>query len=206
MFDLPFPAGERDPRRVAMKRVAVAVAVLLIGIITSLAMADDMAGSPTHKNIGVGFHNVEAPLGIRWWMKSQKVAVDLGLGYSSTPAGSDPNESVTGFAFEVGVPFVIHSWDRVHVLLRPGLLYQSQEVGFGAGPTFDTRTPTSLAFTGELEAEVFLVDNVSISAANGIAFVSDDSDLPGEDSHTSFGTIGSNFTTLGFHVYFLGGP
>jgi len=185
-----------------MKRVAVAVAVLLIGV-TSLAFAQD--GAPSHRDIGVGFHNVEAPLGIRWWINQQKVGLDFGLGYSSTPAGSDPDESVTGFTFEFGVPFVIHSWERTHVLLRPGLLYDSQEVGIGAGPAFDTRTETTFAITGELEAEVFLVDNVSFSAATGIAYQSVDPDIPGVDSQSSFGTIGSNFTNIGFHVYFLGG-
>src|SRR5678815_3800908 len=53
--------GRARSKEEAMKRVAVAVAVLLIGV-TSLAFADDMAGSPSHKNIGVGFHNVEAPV------------------------------------------------------------------------------------------------------------------------------------------------
>jgi len=190
-----------------MKRVAVAVAVLLIGV-TSLAFADDMAGSPSHKNIGVGFHNVEAPLGLRWWFNGQKVGLDLGLGFSNTPSGIDPDEKVTGFAFDIGVPFVFHSWDRAHVLLRPGILYQSQEVGFlsGAPPTFDTRTETNLGITGEIEGEVFLVDNVSFSASTGIAFNTFDPDTPGSDSQSSFSTIGNNFTQIGFHLYFLGGP
>ena len=153
-----------------MKRVAVAVAVLLIGIITSLAMADDMAGSPTHKNIGVGFHNVEAPLGIRWWLKDQKIGIDLGLGYSSTPGDLDPDESVTGLAFEVGVPFVIHSWDRVHVLLRPGLLYQSQEEQIlPVRRRHDYAEPTRTY--GRLKWKRVPVDNAVSLAANGIAWV-----------------------------------
>jgi hypothetical protein len=187
-----------------MKRVTVLVAILL-STFTSLAFADDMPGSPTHKNIGLGFHNVTAPIGVRWWFSGQKIGVDLGLGYSSTPAGSDPDESVMGWAFDAGVPFVWHSWDRVHLMLRPGLLYESQEVGIGAGPTFDTRTETTLSVIGEIEAEVFLAGNVSFSASHGIAYSSFDSDVPGEDSETSFGTFGANFTNIGFHVYFLGG-
>jgi hypothetical protein len=187
-----------------MKSITMAVAVLLVGF-AQLASADDMPGSPTHHNIGVGFHNSVAPLGVRWWFSGQKVGLDLGLGYSHTPATSDPDESVSGFALDVGVPFVAHSWDRAHVIFRPGILYQSQEVGSGIGPTFDTRTPTTLAVEGEIEAEIFLVDNVSVSATTGIAFSSHDEDLPGTDSQTSFGTIGANFTEIGFHVYFLGG-
>ena len=185
-----------------MIRTSVAVAVLLITM-TSIAAAD-MPGSASHHSIGLGFHNVEAPVGIRWWLSGQKIGIDLGLGFSKTPAESDPDESVTGFGFDAGVPIVIHSWDRAHVLLRPGLLYTSQEVGTGAGPTFDTFTPTTMSVQLEVEGELFLVDNISVSAAHGIAFSSFDPDLPGTDSQTSFGTTGNNFTTIGFHMYFLG--
>ena len=51
--------------------------------------------------------------------------------------------------------------------------------------------------------EVFLVDNFSVSASHGIGFVS--FEPVGGDSETSFTTIGRNFTTVGFHMYFLGG-
>src|SRR5437867_1987916 len=143
-----------------MKRISVAVAILLMSL-TQLAFGD-MPGSAMHRSGGVGFHSVSAPLGLRWWFSGQKVGLDLGIGFSSTPAASDPNEKVTGWAFEAGVPFVCHSWDRVHFLIRPGILYESQEVGFGAGPTFDTRTETTFSGLLEGEAEVFLVDNVSV--------------------------------------------
>ena len=186
-----------------MKRLLAMTALLLT--IPLVAAADDMPGSARHHSGAVGFHNIEAPVGLRWWFASQKIGIDLGLGYSSTPAGSDPDESVTGWAADIGVPFVAHSWDRAHVLLRPGILYESQEVGSGTGPTFDTRTVTDFHIQGEIEAEVFLVDNFSVSASTGLEFLTHDDDLPGVDSQTSFGTLGRNFTNVGFHIYFLGG-
>ena len=185
-----------------MIRTSVAVAVLLISM-TGIAAAK-MPGSASHRSIGLGFHDVDAPVGIRWWLSGQKIGIDLGIGFNKTPATTDPDESLTGFAFDAGVPFVVHSWDRAHVLLRPGLLYESQEEGVGAGPTFDTFTPTTFSVLLEFEGELFLVDNISVSAAHGIAFSSFDPDLPGTDSETSFGTVGRNFTTVGFHMYFLG--
>lgn len=187
-----------------MKRISVAVAVLLIGL-ASLAFADDMPGSPTHKSIALGFHHASAPIGLRWWLGGQKIGIDLGVGFSSTPASSDPDESVSGSAIDLGVPMVMHSWSRAHLMFRPGLLYESQEVGFGSGPTFDTVTQTTMSLLAELEAEIYLVDNVSVSASHGFAFTSVDSDTPGSDSQSSFGTFGNNFTEIGFHVYFLGG-
>lgn len=185
-----------------MIRTSVAVAVLMVTM-TSFAAAD-MPGSARHHSIGLGFHNVEAPVGLRWWFSGQKIALDVGIGFSQEPAASDPDESVSGFAFDVGVPIVLHSWERAHVMFRPGILYQSQEIGSGVGPTFDTRTATTLSVAAELEGELFLVDNISVSAAHGLAYSSFDPDLPGTDSQTSFGTLGNNFTTIGFHMYFLG--
>lgn len=161
-----------------------------------------------HASGGVGFHDSSAPLGVRWWLASQKVGIDVGLGLSSTPSSIDPKEKEMGWALDLGVPFVMHSWEGAHVLFRPGVLYKSEEVGFdadpGAGFQFDTEKQTNLAVQAELEAEVFLRDNVSVSASHGIAFETFDPGF-GADSQSSFRTLGNNFTNIGFHVYFLGG-
>jgi hypothetical protein len=59
-----------------------------------------------------------------------------------------------------------------------------------------------MVIQGELEAEVFLVDNVSVSASQGFQFTNFDPAVGG--SETDFGTTGANFTNLGFHVYLFG--
>jgi hypothetical protein len=160
---------------------------------------------PVHPNGSLGFHSVTAPLGARWWFGGQKVAVDLGLGFRSTPAPSYDEEDLTGWAVELGVPIVVKSWDKVHVLVRPGLLYESQEVQMTSSPEpFATDDETTFTLDGEIEAEVFIVDNFSVSASHGIAFVSVDP-AGGGDGYTSFGTLGNNFSHIGFHVYFFGG-
>jgi hypothetical protein len=187
-----------------MKRILV-IAALLLTTTAAASLADEMPGSAHHHSIGLGFHNTSAPVGVRWWMSGQKLGIDLGIGYSSRTAESDPDERLTGWALDAGVPLVMHSWDRAHILFRPGVLYQSEQEGSGFGPTFETTSPTNLALTIELEAEVFLVDNISFSAAHGIGFGRFDPDIPGVDASTAFSTLGSNFTEVGFHMYFLGG-
>ena len=57
---------------------------------------------------------------------------------------------------------------------------------------------------------MFLADNFSVSAATGIAFakVTIPKELEGTSSDVDaslFGTLGSDFTTVGFHVYLWGG-
>ena len=189
-----------------MKRFRLVLAALTIVTLGlgGAALADDM-GSASHKGLGPGFHSIEAPVGLRWWFSGQKVALDLGFGFTSDPAFIDPNETETSFAVEAGVPFVCHSWDRVHALIRPGILYQSQQIGFDSdgttpGVQFDTENQTTLDVMLEGEAEVFLADNFSVSAAHGIGFRSFDPGF-GADSQTSFRTRGNNFTTIGFHIY-----
>ena len=159
---------------------------------------------PAHYNGALGFHNVTAPLGGRWWLGGQKIGLDFGLGFQSTPAPSY-DEKLTGWAVEVGVPIVMKNWDKVHVLFRPGFLYESQEREVSSPPdAFDSDSETSFSLTAEVEAEVFLVNNFSVSASHGIGFFSV-SPAGGGDSVTSIGTLGNNFSHIGFHVYFFGG-
>lgn len=158
-----------------------------------------------HRRVGLGFYNVEAPVGVRLWFPGQKLALDLGIGFNSEPAAIDASEKETRFAFDVGLPCVWHSWERVHALVRPGILYQRQQIGFDADGTtpgiqFDTESATTLDFLLGGEAEIFLADNVSVSAAHGISLRRFDPGF-GADTETSFGTYGNNFTTIGFHIY-----
>ena len=183
-------------------RLVLAASTVITLCLGGTALAQDGA---THKHLGMGFHSVEAPIGLRWWMSSQKFAIDLGLGFGSQPAGIDPDETEKNWALEAGVPIVCHSWDRAHALIRPGILYQSQQIGFDAdgttpGVQFDTENATALDVMLEGEAEVFLVDNVSVSAAHGFALRRVDPGF-GADTETSWGTRGNNFTTIGFHIY-----
>lgn len=189
-----------------MKRILLVVS--LCALFSQLHATPAAAEEARHARGGLGFHDLSAPIGMRWWMSGEKVGLDLGIGFNSEPSNIASDEKVMGYAFDLGVPLVMHSWDNAHVLFRPGLLYQSQEVGFDADPgpgfEFDTENQTTMSVLAELEAEIFLRDNFSVSASHGIAFRSYDPGF-GADSETTFGTFGNNFTNVGFHVYFFGG-
>jgi hypothetical protein len=181
--------------------VAAALMSLFCALSTPARADDTKMPAGEHKKGSIGFHSQDAPLGVRWWLGGEKVGLDLGLGFHSDEAFVYPDENVTGWAVDVGVPIVMKSWNRVHVLFRPGILYESQQVVVTAPPTaFDTDDAKTLNVSGEIEAEVFLFENFSVSASTGIAYQSIDNPGPG-DKITSFSTIGEEFTNVGFHVY-----
>jgi hypothetical protein len=69
-----------------MTRRSSAVAAVLLSlfcVMGSPALADN--GPAEHHMVGVGFHDNTAPLGVRWWLGSQKVAVDLVFTCSARP-------------------------------------------------------------------------------------------------------------------------
>lgn len=176
-----------------MKRL---IGMLVLGLVVGAGAASAQNGPKG----ALGFHNIDAPLGIRWWL-SPKVGIDAGLGYGSNQVSTSATTtaSVSNFTADAGVPIVLKSWDKVHFAVRPGLSYHSQEL-FGTSDNDITIT-----IGGELEAEVFLADNLSVSAAQGIAFEHFDPADPTESSTTDWGTTGANFTHIGFHVYLFGG-
>jgi hypothetical protein len=184
-------------RRISAVAAAL-IALLFVSPTPARAQDDDHA---THKKGSIGFHETSSPLGVRWWFGSQKVGIDLGFGFGSTPSLIYADESLKNFAISGGVPIVLQSWPRVHVLFRPGISYETQQVEATAPPTaFDTEDETTLRITGEIEAEAFILENFSVSASTGIAYESFDPGF-GADKENSFTSIGRNFTNVGFHVY-----
>ncbi|HET7496959.1 MAG TPA: hypothetical protein VFM00_01545, partial [Candidatus Eisenbacteria bacterium] len=97
-----------------MNRSLSILAVTLFALLTilpALALADDMPPAE-HKSIGLGFHDVDAPVGVRWWLAGQKVGIDLGVGFNSKSATLDgyPDDNLTSWAVGAGIPIVVKSW------------------------------------------------------------------------------------------------
>jgi hypothetical protein len=185
------------------RRTAVFAAALLSCVLSTTARADTMdMPSGQHEKGGIGFHNSSAPLGVRWWLGGERYALDLGLGFHSEKALPDyPDEKVTGWALDLGVPIVLKSWDQVHVLFRPGVYFASQGVVVTDPPDpFDTENEKTFAMSGEIEVEAFLLKNFSVSASTGLAYESIEP-AGGGEKFTAFSTIGNDFTNVGFHVY-----
>jgi hypothetical protein len=187
--------------------VALAVALLLAPVTGRAQSSDDTsstgAAPPTLRgqaaSAALGFHTTAAPLGFRWWVGSRKVGVDVGFGYTSTASLLFDNETLATWTFDGGIPLTVRSWHPVHLLLRPGILYQREQVE-KPGATFDTEDVTLVDVSVEFEAEVFLADRFSVSAAHGVSLHT--LDRPGSGSISTFSTTGSNVTSIGFHLYF----
>ena len=183
--------------------LALVAALALASTMPQAARAQD-ATTAEHRSGGLGFHDVDAPIGGRWWFSGQKVAVDLGIGFQSSPAPSYDDEHLKDFAFAAGIPIRLKSWDRVHFLFRPGFFYQTSQVQATTPPAaFDTESQKTTRITAELEAEAFLLENFSVSASHGFGWSQFDPAFGG-DKETSYGTLGNQFTNIGFHVYLFG--
>jgi hypothetical protein len=181
--------------------IEVAVAVLCLFCLLPLSARADEEPGAAHKNGSIGFHQSAAPLGVRWWLAGQKVGIDLGVGFSSDPSLIYTDKHLKNLAISAGVPIRVQSWSRMHVLFRPGVLYQTQQVESSVFPApFETESEKTLTISGEIEAEAFLLENFSVSASTGIAYESFDPGF-GDPKEKSFRTVGGNFTTVGFHAY-----
>jgi hypothetical protein len=172
---------------------------LRLGLVAlALVLCAGAANAQAQYRGALGFHDLDAPIGIRWWL-GDKLGFDAGLGFGSNEIA---DESFSFYAIDLGLPVMLKQWDRVHFMVRPGIVYRSQEVDILGGPGVDKDNDTFLTIQGELEAEVFLADNFSVSAAHGLAIVNTDPAVG--DSSTDYGTTGANFTNIGFHVYLFG--
>ncbi|HEY6194369.1 MAG TPA: outer membrane beta-barrel protein [Candidatus Eisenbacteria bacterium] len=192
-----------------MKKLCfVFAAAALLGAVTAHATEGTMGG--------LGFHVGSSPfsgilissgpattptLGIRQWF-TPSVGFDLGVGYNvfNSTQGAQ-RDQWTGFAVEAGLPFVAKRWEHVSFVVRPGFQFGTlEDQDKSAPPTLSTKW-TSVGVSGEFEVEWMVADKVSLSASHGLGWNSLKDDATPSTKFTSFGTTGSNFTQLGFHVY-----
>ena len=146
-------------------------------------------------------------LGIRQWL-SERAGLDAALGFATISAENATTKLAdgTGFSFDLGVPISAKKWEKVNLIFRPGFIWSRVSVEDKTSPVPPNKTTgTLMAFTGEIEVEWMVADMLSISASHGIAYHStkiEDNDTPKSELKTSgFQSVGSNFTSLGFHVY-----
>ena len=192
-----------------MKKMVVPVCLFMLIAGSAHAQNDPMGGigfRSSGLSTGLGL-SLSPTLGIRQWFSSQ-IGGDLGIGFVSISdeLNGTTTDETTGFAFDVGLPISLKTWDRVNFILRPGFAYATAKTEDRTLPTPPNEIKATVySISGELEVEWMLAERVSISAATGIAYNSvkfEDNDTPAAEIETKgFGTIGSNFTQLGFHVY-----
>lgn len=141
---------------------------------------------PASAGIALGFHSTTAPLGIRASL-GEYYAVDLGVGFLAR--NGEKNDAT---AFDIGLPLTVKEFDRLHVLLRPGVLFENFEGRLGT-----TRVRT---LSAEVEGEAFLFPQLSVSAALGVARQTVDPAGAG-NNETAWVSTGGEFTNVGFHLY-----
>lgn len=151
--------------------------------------------------IGIGFHGTRAPLGVRYWY-AKDAAVDVNLGFVSQVGYTGLR--LNDYVAQIGLPFMLHHWDRVAAHLRPGFEYALEDQERVTPDGSFVVTDHLLQAAVELEAEVFVLKHLSISGSLGVAMAH--RDFGGSDEElTSWAFTGHNFTDVGFHLYF-GGP
>lgn len=173
---------------------------------------------------GVGYFNAAGGpdadiIGVRYWM-NDGMAIDFGVGmrfrnnqFDDDGAGNTGEAtSLFDYAFDLGIPWVMHGEENMIVYFRPG-------VTIGGVQGFDSSTPElddkgyDINFRGELAVggEFFLGQlgwpNLSFSGQIGLGIDVTSFKEDGADSNVSFSTQARdvNITEsgqLGFHIYF----
>jgi hypothetical protein len=174
----------------------------LLLVLVSLAFCTSVQADEIRPSrIGIGFHGTRAPLGVRYWY-APDAAFDLNLGFVSQVGYSGLR--LNDYVAQAGFPFVLHRWDRVAAELRPGFEYALEDQERVTPDGAFVVTDHVLQAAIELEAEVFVVKQLSVSGGVGVAMAH--RDFGGSDvALTSWAFTGRNFTDIGFHLYF-GGP
>lgn len=191
------------------RRVAAIVAA------SSVLLVVPALAERTH-SIGLGFRQTATPIGVRWWLGPQ-LGVDAAVGVDAEQSvvEIDTNDdfvddtriedTLARWTVNVGAPWAVwSSGENVRVLVRPGLEYQSED-DFGSFLIDGSRVKlNTFAVSGEVEVELNVWENLTVSAAHGVEYRSIKLDAPGAVGTWTAGTTGTDFFRLGFFVYLWG--
>jgi hypothetical protein len=191
------------------------MAAMLVGMATMTTAAHAQAVPPAATKTamgGVGFRAPITPLsfalvepqaaptiGIRYWF-NHAIGFDAAAGYYQAEIKPLP-EKFTGYTVDLGLPITIkRPSEHVNFIFRPGFQWgQLEDVDETPPPiTIDWDL---LGASAELEVEWMVTDKLSISASHGAGYFRLRDNGDPKTTRTFAGTLGSNFTQLGFHVY-----
>lgn len=168
---------------------------------------------------GIGYYSSEAPLGVRYWM-SDAMAVDVGVGLDMATKADNPNtpsavedETLFNWAFDVGLPFVLHGEENMIVYFRPGItlvgdnVFDSSATAQPNDKVYDIAFAGGLSLGGEFFLGQFGWPNLSFSGQIGVNFNVVSPGASGAESTFNFGSTFDDVSivdtgSLGFHIYF----
>ena len=196
-----------------MKRTMLAAALMLaVAALPASAAGPAPADTSKYSMGGIGFRSPVMPLsswlvepqavpsiGMRQWF-NHRIGFDIDAGYYQAEVKPLP-EKFTGYTVEAGVPISIKRPSRnVNLILRPGFTWgQLEDVDETPPPiTIDWQV---LGATLDLEVEWMVTDKLSLSASHGAGYFELHDNGSPKTTRTFVGTLESNFTELGFHVY-----
>jgi hypothetical protein len=209
--------GSNLKEKETMSRFArFGVVVLVMAVFATSAMAQT-ANQRLEGMMGVGFSNTAAPVGVRYWM-NDGMAVDFGIGlnYEDNQAftGTSGQETTSFFdyAFDIGLPLVVHGEENMIVYFRPGIMFAGDQA-FVTAPTepgekgYDTHFRGELALGGEFFLGQLGWPNLSFSGQVGVGLDFMSPRDEGADSSIVFSTstTGVDITqsaSAGFRIYF----
>jgi len=166
---------------------------------------------------GIGFFNAAAPLGIRYWM-NDGMAVDFGVGLDVDTKVANPGDPTTddtlfGFAVDIGLPIVMSGQENMIVYFRPGATLRGTNVFENTGVAGAQQTVTDiavdvgLAIGGEFFLTQFGWDNLSFSGQVGVNLEILSPGADNSETDVNFTTTNSNVSVfnsgqVGFRIYF----
>jgi hypothetical protein len=197
-----------------LKRTTLAAALLLafVALVPASALPARADGTTKHSMGGIGFRAPITPLsfalvepqaaptiGFRHWFNGA-VGIDAAVGYYQAEIKPLP-EKFTGYTADFGLPITLkRPSEKVNLILRPGFQFGQLEDVDETPPAISIDWDM-LGATLELEVEWMVADKLSISASHGAGYFRLRDNGNPKTTRTYAGTLGSNFTELGFHVY-----
>jgi len=172
-----------------MKKIALVL--MAIAIVSTAAMAGDMAKSGqwgVQTSLGSG-NGSTATVGLKF-MASENLAIRVEAGFNSFSPGGSGSSSTTGYGFGAGFEY--------HMMAVGGV---SPYVGLGAGYSGSSlpnlpagqSNPNQFNVQGYWGGEYFFSSNFSWAGQIGLGFTSTSSGISGASASSNFGTTSAQF-------------
>ena len=198
-----------------MYRVVKFLTVVALMVAVSSSAFAQTANQRLEGSTGVGYFNSVAPVGVRHWV-NDGMAVDVGVGVdykNNQVAPSAATTSLFDYAFDLGVPVVMHGEENMIVYFRPGVTLSGVQGFTGTNATdqdakgYDTTVRGEVALGGEFFLGQFGWPNLSLSGQVGVGVDWMKPRADGVDSSVQFSTstTGVDITksgNMGFRLYF----